>query len=195
MSDQPSAQDYEDSFSPDCRWQAAEPDVRAHIMSRLLPGFDDETMGRSLSIDLLSPPFFTQHLLVRLSRPTDDAFSGVVYLLHGAQSTHVLDGSGAPFHLAAKAESLRLDSTQRGDYLRCFVFFMRSAGVTFRLLESAEALAPETPDEPEAVARAPGTDRTHTSASPYRSPRERRCRPVRGAHALRRTGLSRELRS
>lgn len=154
MSDQPSAQDYEESFSPDCRWQAAEPDVRAHIMSRLLPGFDDETMGRSLSIDLLSPPFFTQHLLVRLSRPTDDAFSGVVYLLHGAQSTHVLDGSGAPFHLAAKAESLRLDSTQRGDYLRCFVFFMRSAGVTFRLLESAEALAPETPDEPEAVARA-----------------------------------------
>ena len=83
--------------------------------------------------------FYAEHQLVELAFLRDDLVERA-YVLLGSDGVHWLDGDSTPIHTVNTNESLELSDETVADYLRYFLYFLRSDGSAFILIESADEI-------------------------------------------------------
>ena len=80
-------------------------------------------------------PFYATHRLLELSFVRSSG-PEIAFVLDGAGETRWLDGTSLPIHETNQAESLALTDATVMDYLRFFLYFLRSTEGAFTLIES-----------------------------------------------------------
>jgi AAA+ superfamily predicted ATPase len=132
----------EKSFEPWATWGACDPelasDALAHLAAEHGHLFDDSIVADARCSRL---SFYDEHLLLALD--VRHAFgTDRIYVLHSADETLWLDGKSDPVHATNETESLALTDATVDDYVRFFLYFVRTADdESFTLIESQEEIA------------------------------------------------------
>lgn len=143
------------AFLDRLEWSAV-PESIAQLLLAQVTGVDDPAKLETLTVRarVATLPFYAHTKLVQVTvlvrvRAKANAIEELFVLLRDAGPPLLLDGESGPIHEANEAESLHIDEKVAADYVRFFLFALRSDGDAFVLFEAPPA---EVPPEWQAAA-------------------------------------------
>ncbi len=140
------------------KWESCDVGYSEAVLSQLAeqaPALFSGTAPRPSNTSSLS--FYAEHQLVELAFLRDDLVERA-YVLLGSDGVHWLDGDSTPIHTVNTNESLELSDETVADYLRYFLYFLRSDGSAFILIESADEIESAADDSVAAAEPGDGAD-------------------------------------
>ena len=133
-------------IDPWVKWEPCDVGYSEDVLSQLaeqVPALFSGTAPRPSNASSLS--FYEDHRLMELSFLRDDMVERA-YVLVGSDGVHWLNGDSTPIHIVNANESLSLSNGTVADYLRYFLYFLRSDGSAFILIESPEEIESASDD-------------------------------------------------
>ena len=134
------------------RWEQDDTERGTDVLALLVDTLPEYFGGASLILSNSSElSFYEDHRLVELTLLLDATMEHV-FVLVGPHGIVWLNGESAPMHVVNDAESLELTNHVVADYLRFFLYFLRSDGSAFVLIESTDEVNPgpigeQSPDD------------------------------------------------
>jgi AAA+ superfamily predicted ATPase len=126
----------EKTLKPWATWEPCEDGRAAEVLTRLAGQapqfFADSSLVEARCAKL---SFYATHRLLELTFVRSYG-PEIAFVLDGSGETRWLDGSSLPIHQTNAAESLALTDATVQDYLRFFLYFLRSTEGAFTLIES-----------------------------------------------------------
>ena len=137
-------------------WEQDEVERGTEVLALLEGALPDHFGGSTLILSSSSDlSFYEDHRLVELAVLRENTMEHV-FVLAGPHGVVWLNGDSAPIHIVNDAEELRLTPEVVTDYLRFFLYFLRSDGSAFVPVETPEEVTPgvgsEEPSNPAAGA-------------------------------------------
>ena len=132
---------------PWIQWEQDDIERGTEVLTLLVDALPEYFEGATLILSNSSElSFYEDHRIVALTMLLDATMEHV-FVLVGPHGVLWLNGDSASIHFVNEAESLRLTESVVTDYLNFFLYFLRSDGSAFVLIESAGEVTPGDPGE------------------------------------------------